>query len=298
MGILLTGATGYIGSSVLSGLLAAGYEVTALVRTAEKAAQLEGSGATALVGDAGDAELVRRLAVESEGVIHTASARDVDPVFVPAVLDTLAGRDDRFVHTGGIWSFGDNAAITEDSPIAPVALTAWRAPNERLIREASAVNSVVIAPAAVYGHGSGLARLLVDAPRGSGVAPAIRLIGDGAQHWTSVHVDDLAMLYLLAFESASQHDYVIGASGVNPTVRELGEAVAQAAGVVGGVEAETVEASRERLGAGLADALLLDQQASGAHARETFGWKPTAPTLIEELLHGSYAPQPRASLHH
>ena len=49
---------------------------------------------------------------------------------------------------------------------------------------------------------------------------------------------------------------------------------------------ETDEASRERLGAQFADALLLDQAAAGDKARKAFGWNPVRPTLVDELAAG------------
>ncbi|WP_285116876.1 NAD-dependent epimerase/dehydratase family protein [Leifsonia sp. fls2-241-R2A-40a] len=290
MNILLTGATGFIGSYVLPRLLEEGHRVTALVRDTEKAAAVEAAGATALVGDAGDAELVEATARQSDGVIHLASSREVDAVLVPAVLSGLAGSGKPFVHTGGIWTYGSNDDITEDSPAAPPAITAWRTIGEGLVLAASGVRGTVVVPSIVYGHGKGLANVIVDAPVGSGSVPALRLIGDGSQHWATVHVDDLAALYVLALERGDAGSTYIAASGQNPTVRELTEVAAQAAGVTGGVVAESVEETASRFGEGLAEALLLDQQASGLKPRIDLGWEPNAPALLEELLVGSYAP--------
>jgi hypothetical protein len=67
-------------------------------------------------------------------------------------------------------------------------------------------------------------------------------------------------------------------------VRELAEAGAHGAPVV----PESVDASRERLGTTFAEALLLHQEASGAHARSAYGWNPTHPSLVEDLATGSY----------
>lgn len=290
MSILLTGATGYIGTSVLPRLIEEGHSVTALVRDAAKAAILEAAGATALIGDAADTDLVAQLALASDGVIHLASGQDVDPGFIAAVLRGLEGSDKPFVHTGGIWTYGSNADITEDSPAAPPAITAWRGANEAVVLGAEGVRGIVVVPSIVYGRGAGLARVIVDAPRGDGVAPALHLVGDGSQHWATVHVDDLAALYVLALEHGTAGSVYLGASGANPTVRELGEAAAAAAGVAGGVVAETVEETSARLGAGLAEALLLDQQSRGSKARIDLGWEPNGPTLLEEIASGSYAP--------
>ncbi|MDR6970452.1 NAD-dependent epimerase/dehydratase family protein [Leifsonia shinshuensis] len=290
MNILLTGATGFIGSSVLTRLLDEGHSVTALVRDADKASAVEAVGASAVVGDASDADLVERTARVSDGVIHLASGKDVDAVLVPAVLAGLAGSGKPFVHTGGIWTYGSNDDITEESPVAPPAITAWRSAAEGLVRGAKGVRGTVVVPSIVYGHGKGLPNVVADAPRTEGAAPALRLIGDGSQHWATVHVDDLAALYVLALEHGTAGATYIGAGGQNPTVRELGEAAAQAAGLTGGVVTEPVDETRSRLGEGLAEALLLDQQARGSKARIDLGWEPNGATLLEELLVGSYAP--------
>ena len=55
-----------------------------------------------------------------------------------------------------------------------------------------------------------------------------------------------------------------------------------AVGPDGSVVAEDEDATRARLGAGLANALLLDQQASGSRARARLGWRPSRPTVLDE----------------
>lgn len=203
MNVLLTGATGFIGTSVLPRLLDEGHTVTALVRDQDKANAVQAAGATPLVGDASDAALVQRAAQEADGVIHLASSKEVDAVLVPAVLAGLAGSGKPFVHTGGIWTYGSNDDITEDAPADPPAITAWRDLAEGLVLDASGVRGMVVVPSIVYGHGKGLPNVIVDAPRGAAAVPALRLIGDGSQHWATVHVDDLAALYVLALEQGT-----------------------------------------------------------------------------------------------
>jgi nucleoside-diphosphate-sugar epimerase len=278
MHVFLTGASSYIGSSVLRALIAHEHDVTALVRTDQKAQAVRDAGGRALVGDVTDTDVVRRLAHEADAVVHTASAPGVDPGFTRTVLDALAGTPKPFVHTGGIFTFGDSTDISEQSPVSPPALTAWRVPNEAAVR-VSDVRTTIVAPGIVYGRGAGIPAMFV----GDGERE-VRLVGDGSQRWTTVHIDDLGELYVLAVHRAEQDGYVVAASGDNPTVRELGEAGAHGSPVI----AESVDASRERLGADYADALLLHQEASGAHARAAFGWHPTRPSLVDDLADGSY----------
>jgi nucleoside-diphosphate-sugar epimerase len=273
MHVFLTGASGYIGSSVLRALIRHGHRVTAIVRFDEKAQAVRDAGGAALVGDVTDTEVVERLAHEADGVVHTASAAEVDPAFVRTVLRALEGTPKPFVHTGGIFTFGNSTDISEQSPVSPPALTAWRGPNEALVR-ASSARTTIVAPGIVYGRGAGIPQMFV----GDG-EHEVRLVGDGSQRWTTVHVDDVAEFYVLALERGAQDGYVLAATGDNPTMREIAEAGAHGSPVV----AESVDASRERLGADFADALLMHQECSGAHARSAYGWSPTRPTLLQDL---------------
>jgi nucleoside-diphosphate-sugar epimerase len=108
------------------------------------------------------------------------------------------------------------------------------------------------------------------------------MIGSGDQRWSTVHVDDLADLYVLALEKAPAGSYFIGASGVNPTVREITEAVSRSVGLAGRVEPEPVVQTLDRLGL-LGEALLLDQQASGDTARRVLGWAPAGTSVLEDI---------------
>ncbi len=279
MKVFLTGATGFIGSAVLKALFAAGDDVTALVRSEENATLVAGLGATPVLGGLTDLDVVAAAAAASDGVIHTASPGDatsaaVEGAFVEAVLGALARTQIPFVTTGGVWVFGSGTNLTEASPWNPPALTAWRGELEARVRSSS-VNTTIIAPALVYGvGGTGIPSLL--RPDDSGI---VRLVGDGSQHWSTVNVDDLADLYVLAVKKAADNGYYLGSSGQCPTVLEIATAAAHGATII----ADTVEESRARFGEYFADALLLDQQASGAAARKDLGWAPHRPSLISEL---------------
>jgi len=281
MRILLTGATGYIGSSVLDTLIASGHEVVAVVRRPDAAARVAERGATALQGDVTDAAWLTAALADVDAAIHTAAPDDGASAFNASVVDAaiaaFGGTDRRFVLTSGIWEYGAGDDIDDDGPLDPVALVEWRVPiEERLL--ASSVAATIVVPGVVYGHGRGLAGLVTDAPRtGSG---ALRLIGDGEQRWTWVHVDDLARLYELAVTHQAPLGRVIGSDGSPTTVRALAEAVAGAGGV--GVAPERADATRERLGAAFADALLLDQAAIGAKAR-SMGWVPEHTSILDEV---------------
>ncbi|MFL5474494.1 MAG: DUF4440 domain-containing protein, partial [Gemmatimonadales bacterium] len=55
-----------------------------------------------------------------------------------------------------------------------------------------------------------------------------------------------------------------------------------------------LEQARGKLGP-YADALILDQQASGKKAETLLGWRPSRPSVLEDIEHGSYVPAERSS---
>lgn len=294
MKVLLTGATGYIGSAVAESLLAAGHEVLGLARSEEAARKLEASGVRHLRGDLQDADGLTRAAREADGVIHTASTGDAnapqaDAQAVAAILDALEGTSKPFIYTSGVWVLGntnDNVA-DEETRLDPTPLVVWRPAIEQRVLAAAerGVRSIVLRPAMVYGRGGGSVGEMVQAGRQKGT---VRFVGTGENRWSLIHVEDLADLYVKALEKAPPATLLMVAAGASISVREIAEAAARAAGVPGRIESWSIEQARERLGA-YADALVLDQQVSGTKAERLLGWKPKAPSLLEELSQGSAA---------
>ena len=292
MKILLTGATGYIGSAVRQALLAAGHEVIALVRTSEAAHSVSAPGVEPVIGDMRNTELVTSLAQRSAGAIHAAATGDqhsaaADRDLTNAVIVGLGERGAPFLRTGGIWVHGDGADITEDTPRSAPTIVAWREAIDLPALTAPGVRAVLVEPGIVYGHGKGIPNVVTRGDATKGPEPAVTILGTGDQHWATVHVDDLADLYIAALEKAKHGSVYLGVSGHNPTVRELGEAAARVRGMGGRVYAEGDAATIDRLKA-FGEALLLDQQADGGRARSELAWTPTRPTLLEEIESGSY----------
>ena len=278
MKILLTGGTGFIGSAVLDQLVAAGHRVTAVVRNQKSSLHAQDAGATGIIGDLFNADWLAAELRGHDAAIHTAAGGDerdaeLNDAVIDAAIAAFSGTEKPFIHTGGIWVYGNNPAITETSPLAAPDLTAWRVASEQRLL-GSGIKASVVQPGIVYGYGKGIPAMLAVSPE----AGTVPLFGTGDQRWTTVHVDDLADLYVRVLEQAPGGRTYVGVSGQNPTVRELGEAL-------GEVAAEDPAATIERLG-GFGEALLLDQQASGQRARSELGWQPTRPSLVDELRAG------------
>jgi nucleoside-diphosphate-sugar epimerase len=291
MKVTLTGANGFIGSHIVAELLAHGHDVTALVRGAAQADVAVDRGAAAVVTDLYDRPAVARQLAGADAAIHTAGPGDetsaeMDAAVADAAIDAFAGTGKAYLHISVLQIYGESASITEDSPLSPPPLVAWRVPVEQRVLDATGMRGVVIVSSVAYGDGGGgLPGLLLGSPRDE--AGNLVMLGTGRQHWPTVHATDLADLFRRALESeCARGRYIVG-DGLNPTVAELTEAAAVAAGSPGAVPGSDEEA-RARLGDHLAEVVLLDQATGGARARAELGWTPSRPGLVEEFRHGSY----------
>jgi nucleoside-diphosphate-sugar epimerase len=291
MHIALTGSTGFVGSHVLTDLVAHGHEVTALVRDENQAIAVAARGAKATLVDLYDRPAVVRLLTDLDGSIHTASpgdatSADLDSAMVDAVIEAFSGTGKPHIQISGLWVYGTNTDIAEDSPFAPPPMVAWKEPVERRLLSASGVRAIVPVSSTAYGDaGGGIPGLLLGSPRDD--AGNLIMIGDGRQHWSTVHVADLADFFRRALEQDSSHGYYVIGNGLSPTVAELTQAAAVAVGAPGAVPGSEDEA-RSRLGDYFAEVLLLDQGTQATRARVELGWAPSHPGLVEEFRTGSY----------
>jgi nucleoside-diphosphate-sugar epimerase len=291
MKVALTGATGFIGSHVMAELTKHGHEVIALVRDDSQADIARARGAIPTVADLYDRSAVARLFGDADGAIHTASpgdasSADMDAAIVEGALTAFAGSGKPFIDISGLWIYGNNASITEESPINAPALVSWKEPIERRVLGARDVRGAVIVSGVAYGDGGGaIPGLLLGSPRDD--AGNLIMLGSGQQHWATVHVADLADAFRRVLEDDSAGGrYVIG-NGVNSTAAEVTEAAAVAVGAPRAVAGSDDEA-RGRLGSAFAEVLLLDQGTDAAKAHVELDWYPSHPSLVDEFRHGSY----------
>src|SRR3954452_12006306 len=131
MKIFCTGASGYIGGSVAAHLVAAGHQVTGLVRSPEKADAGRARGIQPLPGTLDDVSVLPQAAKAADVVINAASA-DHKGAFT-ALLDALTGTGKPFIHTSGSSIVGTrargqrtDATFDEDTPVTPSPARAAR----------------------------------------------------------------------------------------------------------------------------------------------------------------------------
>lgn len=310
MRVLVTGASGWIGSAVVPGLIGAGHQVVGLARSDASADALTAAGAEVLRGTLDDLDTVRDGAAASDGVIHLAfkhdvafsgdfqGAADTDRRVVEALGETLSDSGRPLVIASGTglpWPEpgrllterdGHGPGPTDASGPAARAATAELALSyaSRGVRA-----SVVRLPPTNYGEGDpGFLSVLVAIAREKGVSG---YIGDGANRWPAVHRLDSAHLFRLAVEQAPAGSTLHAVADEGVPLREI-------AGVIGrrlhlpvvSVPPEDASAHFGWLAAYVAN----DVPASSTLTRELTGWRPTRPGLLDDLDEGHYFTAPPA----
>ena len=295
MRVLVTGATGYLGSAIARAIAADGRAVVGTARTAEAAESLRSSGHAAVMADLADPASIAAAGEGCSAIVHAAAINGperaaTDRAVVEAVLRMLQRRGSgHFVYTSGTWVLGDTgeSVATEKWPCRPLEANAWQLEVEELVLAASdgAIRTAVVRPATVHGDGGGSLAAFAAQTRKRGAA---RVVGSGHQLWSTVHIDDVADLYARVLRGIDAGGVFHAASGCAYPARDLALAAAISAGG-GRVEEWPLEEARGRLGP-VADALGMTQRVEAARSRSVLGWVARGPTAIEDLLTGSYRP--------
>jgi nucleoside-diphosphate-sugar epimerase len=295
MRIFVTGATGFIGSSIVPELINAGHQVLGLTRSETGAQALIAAGAEAHRGNLEDLESLRRGAAMADGVIHTAFNHDFSNFVANCELDqraietmgsVLAGSDRPFVITSGT---GMGNAV----PGQPATEENFNRnhQNPRKASELAGVSvadrgvnvSVVRLPQVHDRVKQGLITYAIKLAREKGVSA---YVGDGRNRWPAAHVLDTARLYRLALEKqeTGSRYHAVAEEGV--PVRDIAEVIGR------GLKVPVVSLSPEEAPAhfGWLSAFVgYDMPASSVQTQERLGWHPTGPGLIADLEQMHYS---------
>ncbi|HET6636134.1 MAG TPA: SDR family oxidoreductase [Streptomyces sp.] len=302
MRVLVTGASGWIGSAVVPGLLEAGHQVVGLARSDASADALTTAGAEVVRGTLDDLGVLREAADAADGVIHLAfkhdiafsgdfqGAADADRLAVETLGEALAGSDRPFVSASGTPAEPGRVVTEEDGhDIDPAArgegLQARQATAEWALALASrgVRSSVGRIPRTAHGEGDkGFIATLVAIARDKGVSG---YPGAGTDRWPAVHRLDAARLFHLALEQAPAGTTLHAVADEGVPLRAVAEVIGRHLDVP--VVSVPPEDTAGHFG-WLAPVLTADQPASAALTRELTGWRPAMPSLIEDLEKGHY----------
>ena len=288
MHVFVTGATGLIGSAVVAELRGHGHAVVALVRSDASARLAEAAGAEPLRGALADLDVIRAGASRADGVIHLAFANDFSG---PDALAKAIAEE-----TAALTTLGE-ALVGSNRPLVTVSGTPWvpgrssteadPLPTDGLVggrgRTVTAIlglashgvrSTAVRLPRTVHNQGSGgFAGLLTNIARQTGVSG---YPGDGEQRWPAVHALDAAVLFRLALERAEPGTSWHAVADEGDKVRDIAAVIGRRLGL------PVASAPAETFGT-LAPIFATDQPSSSTHTRQTLGWEPKHPSLLDDL---------------
>ncbi|PRX65902.1 nucleoside-diphosphate-sugar epimerase [Nonomuraea fuscirosea] len=297
MHVFVTGGTGQTGPAVVAELIAAGHTVTGLARSGTAAARLRALGAAPHHGSLDDLGSLRAGAEAADGVLHLAYGGDFsdlddmlrrDRTAIETLGRPLEDSGKPLVVTSGTLVMPAGRESTEKDEPDPAGLAAFRVAGERAGLDFAArgvrAGVVRLAPTVHGPEDHGFVPMLIATARKTGVSA---YVGDGANRWPAVHRLDAAVLFRLALEQAAAGSVLHGVAESGIPFRSIAEVIARGLGVPA-VSLTPEEAATHFVSPFMARVYAFDGPVSSSLTRESLGWSPVHPTLLEDLEHGDY----------
>ncbi|MEL6381662.1 MAG: NAD-dependent epimerase/dehydratase family protein [Cyanobacteria bacterium J06626_18] len=291
--IFLTGASGYIGGSIATALVANEHTVLGLCRSVEKAELLRQRGIEPIVGNLSDERTLFQAAQSADAVINAADADD--PFAAESLLQALEGSGKKLIHTSGSSIVGDrangehsNCILHEDIPRPVRFEKVGRVTIDTHVVEGAfrEIHSVVICPCLIYGNGTGLRSESIQVPQMIAVArkyQQARYIGKGENIWSTVLIDDLVSAYLLALEKGPAGSFFfIGNDEIS--FKEIADTIHRELDLDGTAQSWTIDEAIQEWGQeGAHFAFGSNSRIRSDKARNLLGWVPKQLSLMDWL---------------
>jgi nucleoside-diphosphate-sugar epimerase len=294
MRILVTGASGWIGSASVKELISAGHHVLGLARNDESAAKIAKLGAEVVRGSLDDLASLRSAATLAEGVVHLgynhdfsqmAAAAQTDHAAIDAFADVLQGTGGPLLIASGTLGLAPGRVGTEeDMPSAGVHPRIANATYTLGLADRGIRSMVVRFAPTVHGAGGdhGFVAVLARTAREKGISG---YIGEGQNRWPAVNRLDAGKLVQLAIDKATPGSVLHAVAEEGVTTRDIATALGQFLDVpVESIPDDRAQAHFDWLGMFFG----ADAPASSARTRSLLGWEPMHETLLEDIAAGHY----------
>lgn len=239
MKVLVTGATGFVGSAVARAVLRRGHDVRVLARAASDRRNIDGLEVEVVEGDLNDPASLEKACRDCDGLFHVAAdyrlwTRDPAEMMRTNIEGTLGLLNvalesgiPRIVHTSSVATLGlhaDGSPANEETPVSVDDMIGDYKRSKFMAEEAvrnliaeSGAPIVIVNPSAPVGprdvKPTPTGRMVLDAGRGR--MPAYVDTGLNV-----AHVDDVAEGHVLAFEKGEiGQRYILG--GENLTLKAI-----------------------------------------------------------------------------
>jgi len=289
MRIFVTGASGFVGTTVVRELLQAGHQVVGLARSDAAAKVVANAGAVVYRGDLERPESIAPGVSEADAVIHTGFNHDFSKFKENSendrkVIDTLgsafAGSKRPLVITSAIGVLPQGQLVTEQT-MPPSKNGSPRVASEEAARALAdrGINvSVVRLPPSTHSEGDhGFVPNLIKIAREK---RASVYIGEGNNRWPAVHRIDAAKVYRLAMERATAGAYYHAVAEEGVPFREIAEVIGRRLTVPIVAKSKDEAAAHFTWFAHFAS---MNVMASSKQTQERLQWRPTEPGLIADL---------------
>ncbi|GAY73999.1 SDR family oxidoreductase [Lentilactobacillus kosonis] len=289
MKIFVTGATGFIGSTVVDELLRRNHSVIGLARSDRSAQKLTDKGVEVLRGTLEDTEVLAEGSKNSDGVIHLgftnnfddmAGAVEQDVNAVNALGEALAGTNKPFVNTSGtlMVAYQGRPATEDDAGNDKELRTRSEKAALGFVAKGVRVTAVRLAPTVHDASRQGLATVAAQIAIKNGAAA---YFNGGTNEWPAVHQLDAANLFVDALEAGTAGSVynAVAESGIQ--FKDIATTISTTLDLP--LKSLTADDAVEYAGPFLSNTLQLNNPTSSDKTQRELNWHPTHPGLLVDL---------------